>query len=107
MPTRKHFNVSLGLALIFIAQTVCWASTPSLKYSGEKMVNDSNRKTVLLMGKAEVTQGENKLVADKILVDQKNKTLVAEGNCTYQKNNLITKAKRIVFDTSQGDWIQK
>ena len=59
-----------------ILNTDVGATIKNLRFSGDHMKTSKDSETILLSGKAEVTQRDNKLVADKILLDQKNNVLV-------------------------------
>jgi len=100
------FKTQLLTTLVFsLTITAISSAAPQpLQYSAKKMVNNNTAETVLLLGKAEVTDGESKLNADKILIDQKGHTLTAEGHCSYEKDHSVTRSEKAVFDTSRDHW---
>jgi len=92
---------------ILLGSSILLASKEKLRFSGSKMTSNKTNGTVLLIGKAEVSEGNNKIVADQILFDQKNNILTANGNCGYQKSDSIVKSGRMVFDISEGNWVRR
>lgn len=98
--------VALSLYIVLLSG-ISFASLPHMKLSAQNLIHNKAKRTVLLKGNAEVSQGQNDLVADRILVDRRNNSLTANGNCKYTKNGFVVRSEEMIFDISRSEWVQK
>lgn len=100
---RRTFAAALALAAALTAPARAVLADP-LHFFADKQVWDRKANRVDLIGHAVVSQEGETVMADRILLDQKNRTLDATGACTYVTADTVVQGDEIQLniDTRTG-----
>lgn len=90
--------------VFFLSDSVTLASVgPELTWVSDQIEKNPIENSIKLIGKAEASQGNQKLMADSIIIDFEKGKIQGKGNCRYLFSGRLVN-RQCSFTLSQMQW---
>ena len=93
--------------LMFLGLNAQASILGDVRLEAKKMTRNESTDSIMLEGKAQISQQKKLLQADKIFVNYNSGLVMAKGNCVYRDGEEKFSAAKMVFRIDDGKWEKK